>query len=275
MIQLAHLPDRAVLCVTGEDRVSFLQGLVSNDVAAAGPGRAVWAALLTPQGKWLADFFITAGPDRLWLECEAGHAAMLTQRLGRFRMRARVQIAPTGLTVYAAWGGDLEVGWGQATPDPRLPDAGWRILTDAARQPNATAAEWDHHRLLLGLPDGSRDLETEKTTLMEAGFDQLQGVSWDKGCYMGQELTARTKYRGLLKRRLVPVRLEGPAPAPGTLVLLNGAEMGVMRSSQGDIGLALLRLEAISAQMLNCGTAVLRPHLPDWMTVRPAPVSVL
>ncbi len=261
MIKIAPLPDRAVLSVVGEDRVSFLQGLVSNDVALVGPGRAVWAALLTPQGKWLADFFVHAGAEALLLDCEAGQAGMLATRLGRFRMRARVQIAPSPLRVYAAWDGDPGMG----TPDPRLSEAGWRVLTVVELAASATVEEWDRHRLLLGLPDGSRDMEAEKTTLLEAGFDALHGVSWTKGCYMGQELTARTKYRGLLKRRLMPVRIEGAAPAPGTPVMSGGAEVGVMRSSCGDAGLALLRLDAVNAAALECAGAVLRPAMPGWM----------
>ncbi len=260
---IALLPDRAILSVAGEDRVGFLQGLVSNDVAEASECRAVWAALLTPQGKWLADFFITAGPGRLLLDCEAGQATMLMQRLGRFRMRSRVEIARTALQVYAAWGGPAP-----GVPDPRLVEMGTRIVTNDALAPTEDAAEWDRHRLVLGIPDGSRDLESEKSTLLEAGFDELNGVSWSKGCYMGQELTARTKYRGLLKRRLIPVAVEGAAPVFGTPVFRDGVEVGAMRSSRGDRGLALLRLDAMAAASLVCGEAVLHPAVPDWV-VRP------
>ena len=198
MTQLALLPARGVVEVRGEDRESFLQGLVSNDVAEAAPGRAVWAALLTPQGKWLADFFILADGARLLLDCEAAQASMLTQRLTRFRLRARVEVrdASAEFAVHVALNGQPLPDCGIAAPDPRLPEAGWRVLA-AAPLPaiNADAADWDRHRLALGLPDGTRDLEPEKSVLLEAGFDELHGVSWTKGCYMGQELTARTKYR--------------------------------------------------------------------------------
>jgi folate-binding protein YgfZ len=264
MMHLAHLPDRGVIAVTGDDRVSFLQGLVSNDVGAVAPGHAVWAALLTPQGKWLADFFILADGDRLLLDCERGQMAMLVTRLSRFRLRAKVAVAPTELLVFAAWGGVPEVG-PLTVPDPRLAEAGWRILSAAALPTNAEAVEWDRHRLSLGLPDGSRDLEAEKTVLLEAGFDELHGISWTKGCYMGQELTARTRYRGLLKRRLVPVSISGPPPAFGTPVLRAGVEVGTMRSARDGAGLAVLRLEALSAERLDCGEAGLTPRIPDWM----------
>ncbi len=265
---LAPLPGRAVIEVSGDDRVSFLQGLVSNDVADAAPGRAVWAALLTPQGKWLADFFILSDCERLLLDCEAGQAAMLAQRLTRFRLRAKVAVQPAPLLVYAAWGGAAPDA-GIVAPDPRTAGAGWRILSETPLPSNGTVADWDLHRLALGLPDGSRDMEAEKTTLLEAGFDELNGVSWTKGCYMGQELTARTKYRGLLKRRLVPVRIEGPVPAAGLPVLRAGVEAGTMRSGAPGMGMALLRLDAIASGNLACGEAMLHPARPSWMQLEP------
>ena len=264
MTRIAALPERAVIGIGGEDRVPFLQGLVSNDVAEALPGRAVWAALLSPQGKWLADFFIFSDGERLLLDGERGQVPMLTQRLNRFRLRSRVAITVAeDLAVFAAWDGapDADV---IAAPDPRLPDAGWRLLAPAPLPFDATDADWDRHRLLLGLPDGSRDLEADKTVLLEAGFDELNGVSWSKGCYMGQELTARTKYRGLIKRRLVPVQVDGPLPAPGTPVYRNETEIGSMRSGRDTLGLAVLRIDSLEAP-LTCGDAILTPRIPAWM----------
>ena len=269
--QLAPLPDRTTIAVEGPDRVAFLQGLVSNDVAAAAPGRMVWAALLSPQGKWLADFFIFSDGARLLLDCERDQAPMLVQRLSRYRLRAAVTIAPCeALAVYVAWNG-VPTGREGAliAPDPRLPEAGWRLLSPTPLPSTATAEDWDRHRLTLGLPDGSRDLEADKTVLLEAGFDELHGVSWTKGCYMGQELTARTRYRGLLKRRLVPVSAEAALPPPGTPVLRAdgpeaGAEVGTMRSSRDGIGLAVLRLDALAAPLL-CDGIPLTPRIPGWM----------
>jgi folate-binding protein YgfZ len=262
--KLAALPERSVVEVAGEDRVDFLQGLVSNDVTQATREQAAWAALLTPQGKWLADFFIVAEEDRLLLDCERDQADALIRRLSRFRLRSRATVKPVDdLLVYAAWGGPPHAT-GIAARDPRLPQAGWRVLTASRLQETASHAEWDCHRLQLGLPDGSRDLEPEKTVLLEAGFDELNGVSWSKGCYMGQELTARTKYRGLVKRRLVPVEVTGPLPDPGTPVMQGEKEAGAMRSGCGQIGLATLRLDALSAP-LSCGGSVLVPKIPSWM----------
>jgi hypothetical protein len=263
MTKIAALPARAVLAVTGEDRVSFLQGLVSNDVADSAPGRAIWAALLTPQGKWLADFFILSDGERLLLDCERAQLAMLHQRLSRYRLRSRVALNEAELVVYAAWDGDPELS-GVVARDPRLPEAGWRVLSAEPVAVNATEEEWDLHRLALGLPDGSRDMEAEKSILLEAGFDELHGVSWTKGCYMGQELTARTKYRGLVKRRLVPVLIDGETPPVGTPILWEGREVGTMRSSAGGRGMAVVRLEALE-KMLHCEGATVTPAAPKWM----------
>lgn len=255
---IATLHDRAILELAGEDRVGFLQGLVSNDVATGVPA---WTALLTPQGKWLADFFVVPGADALLLDVEAAQAAMLVQKLLRFRLRSKVALRPLeGLGVQAGWGGAPMPA--DAWADPRLPAAGWRRF---AAGPPPGDGDYEAHRLALGLPGGSADMVSEGSVLLEAGFDELNGVSWTKGCYMGQELTARTRYRGLVKRRLVPVAITGPAPPRGTPVVMDGVEVGEMRSAHGARGMALLRLGAIGGEALACGGAVLRPEVPGWM----------
>jgi tRNA-modifying protein YgfZ len=270
MTRLAALPERGVIEVGGEDRESFLQGLVSNDVTLAIPGRSVWAALLTPQGKWLADFFMLADGDRLLLDCERAQVPLLLQRLSRFRLRSKVALRTVEeFSVYAAWDGTpapTPAGQAIIAADPRLAEAGWRLLSATPLPATAFAGDWDRHRLALGLPDGSRDLEAEKTVLLEANFDELNGVSWTKGCYMGQELTARTKYRGLVKRRLVPVSVSGVLPPPGTPVLRNAVEVGTMRSGHDQLGLAVLRIEALH-DTLKCGGATLAPRIPAWMVL--------
>jgi len=264
MIQLTPLPERGVLAIEGDDRVAFLQGLVSNDVEAARPGHAVWAALLTAQGKWLADFFVFATADALLLDCEAAQIAMLIQRLSRYRLRMKATLrAEPALHVHVAWGGRPDVD-GVLAPDPRLPDFAWRMLAAEPRAANATPEDWDRYRLEAGLPDGSKDMEADKSILLEAGFDELAGVSWSKGCYMGQELTARTKYRGLVKRRLVPVAVEGPLPQPGSPVLRDGVEVGTMRSGRDGAGLASLRVDALGSS-LRCEGAALMSRVPGWM----------
>jgi len=262
---ITRLVSRGVLGVEGADRVGFLNGLVSNDVALAVPGRAVWAALLSPQGRYITDFFIFQDNDRLLIDAPAIAVADLLRRLSRFRLRSAVQLQDLSdsLQVYAAWNGvppEVPV----TAPDPRLDAAGFRMISPRPIAETASPAAYDAHRLSLGLPDGPPDLEPDKTLLLEAGFDELGGIAWNKGCYMGQELTARTKYRGLVKRRLVPVTLQSDAPPAGTPILAEGVEVGSLRSSAGQIGLATLRIDALNKPLL-AGNALLKPNIPDWM----------
>ncbi|MDE8346534.1 MAG: folate-binding protein [Acidocella sp.] len=268
MTRVAHLPKRGVIAVAGPDRVSFLNGLVSNDVAKAVPGGAVWAALLTAQGRYVTDFFILADEEQLLLDLPRAAVAEVATKLRRYRLRAAVSVEDQSdaYRVYAAWGG-MPPPVPVTAPDPRLCDAGFRCLSRTEITANATDLDYAAHRLILGLPDGPPDLEPGKTLLLEAGFNELGGVAWDKGCYMGQELTARTKYRGLVKRRLVPVRLGADAPEPGTPVFAGDAEMGTLRSGVGRMALAMLRTEALG-QVLRAGDALVAPVIPNWMDIQ-------
>jgi folate-binding protein YgfZ len=290
--QYTVLQDRGVLAVSGPDHRSFLQGLVSNDVAKVAGDRGVYAALLTAQGKYLHDFFMVELGEAIWLDAEAARLADLKRRLSMYRLRAKVELAERpelavaavfGAGALAAFGLPAEPGTarpfegGVAMADPRLAELGARAIADRgrlaglARFAPADFAAYDRHRLALGVPDGSRDLVTDKSILLESGFDELHGVDWQKGCYIGQELTARTKYRGLIKKRLFPVRVDGPAPAPGTMITLDGKDAGEMRSSRDGLGLALLRLEAVAtARPLAADAAILTPVRPDWMRTEPA-----
>jgi tRNA-modifying protein YgfZ len=266
MINLTPLPERGVIAVEGDDRVAFLQGLVSNDIESVRPGQAVWTALLTAQGKWLADFFVFSDGGILLLDCESAQIPMLIQRLSRYRLRMKASLrAVPDLGVYVAWPTRPTVG-GIASPDPRLPNFAWRILSGEPLSVSVTPDDWDRYRLEAGLPEGSKDLEPDRSVLLEAGFDELGGVSWSKGCYMGQELTARTKYRGLVKRRLVPVFVDGALPPVGTVVLKDGMDVGTMRSGRDGIGLASLRLDALGGT-LRCGQAIILPKVPTWMSL--------
>ena len=284
------LAERGVLAVSGPDRRSFLQGLISGDVERASDTRAIYSALLTAQGKYLFDFFIVEIGDVLVLDTERARLADLKRRLGLYKLRAQIGLddASERFQVTALFGDDVLPALDLAEPgvarpldggalfaDPRLPEAGARAVLPAASKAVAgfgfTSAgpdDYDLHRLGLGLPDGSRDLEIEKAVLLENGFEELNGVDFAKGCYLGQELTARTKYRALIKKRLVPVAIEGPAPAAGTIVRLNGEDVGEMRSSRNGFGLARLRLEAIdkaaSGAVLAADGATLTPRQPAW-----------
>jgi folate-binding protein YgfZ len=281
------LQDRGVLAVSGPDRASFLQGLVSNDTARISAERAVYAALLTAQGKYLHDFIMVEHGETIWLDAEAARLADLKRRLSLYRLRAKVTLDERpDLAVAAVFDGPMfglpddpgaarALDGGTAFIDPRLAALGARailpretirqVLTESGAI-ETDFAEYDRLRLSLGIPDGSRDLVLDKSILLESGFDELNGVDWNKGCYIGQELTARTKYRGLIKKRLLPVEIDGPAPEPGTIITADGHEAGEMRSSRDRIGLALLRLEAVSHNgKLIAGPAAITPMTPDWM----------
>jgi folate-binding protein YgfZ len=246
--------------------VSFLNGLISQDPAKAAFGRAVWAAMLTAQGRYFADFFIFVSPESLLLDMPAALAPTVLAKFQRHKLRAAVAFADVSADyhIYASWGGAAPEG-ALVAPDPRLPEAGFRILSHAALEPTASADAYAVHRIALGLPDGPPDLEPDKTLLLEAGFDELGGIDWQKGCYMGQELTARTKYRGLVKRRLIPVSLSESEP-PGTEILSAGQVVGDLRSVAGGLALAMLRLDVLDKPLL-AGNALVTPSRPEWMTV--------
>jgi folate-binding protein YgfZ len=289
------LESRGLITVGGDDRIEFLQGLISNDIRRVAPDRAIWAALLTPQGKYLHDFFVTEIGGAFFLDCERARLMDLGQRLSRYKLRAKVDFGIAdkhevavlpGKAALGRAGLPAEPGAGRTVSggviyaDPRLAEAGARavlpkdggeaVLRDMGFVPGE-AADYEAQRLGLGLPDGSRDLVVERAILLESNFDELHGVDWNKGCYMGQELTARTKYRGLVKKRLLPVDIAGAAPPPGTQVLLGEKDAGEMRTAADGKGLALLRLEQLERALsgdgvLKAGDATLTPRKPDWAT---------
>lgn len=297
--------DRGVIRIAGEDRATFLQGLVSNDVLKVSPERAGYGAFLTAQGKFLYDFFLVETGEALLIETAADRLEEFFRKLRMYKLRSKIDmsIESDDWIVAAVFGADTfdalslpaERGAasgfaeGLAFVDPRHADAGARVLLPEVAGPAALAAAglketdraaYDRRRVSIGLPDGAKDLAVEKTVLLEAGFEELGGVDFDKGCYMGQELTARTKYRGLVKRRLMPIIINGPLPAPGTEITLDGREAGEVRSvvpnngggsEGGGMGLAMIRLNRLdealrSGDPLQAGEATVIPHKPDWAT---------
>jgi tRNA-modifying protein YgfZ len=275
-----RLDDRVVLHLTGDDARNFLQGLITNDIVAATPEHAIYAALLSAQGKYLHDFFIVQAGDGFLIDAEVARLDDLLRRLNLYKLRAKVTIGRTDLAVAALIGdGAVDalglarergaakpLDGGVAFVDPRLVEAGARIIAPAAALPRfdaGTRAEYDAMRLRLGLPDGTRDLLPDKSFILENGFEELAGVDFEKGCYVGQEVTARMKHRALVRKRLVPVAIDGPAPAPGTPVTRDGVEVGEIRSALDGQGLALIRTDAVGSQ-LNAGSTAVTPRKPAW-----------
>jgi len=287
------LDQRSVVAVTGEDRKAFLQGLVSNDVLRVTPDHAAYALFLTPQGKFLHDFSLVESDAALLLDPETDRRADLLRRLKMYKLRSKIALEDRAeqMRVVVAFGdGSLEAlglpaepgaarafGSGVAFTDPRLPALGARLFLpedglaalEAAGLAPREVADYDRLRLSLGIPDGTLDLIPEKSIPLESRMDALNAISWDKGCYMGQELTARTKYRALIKKKLFPVTVDGPAPDAGTPVTLDGKDVGEMRSGRDGAALALLRLEDVQRAAENgltfqAGPAVLTPREPGW-----------
>ncbi len=263
---IARDPDRAVIDVTGADAQTFLQGLVTNDVGAVAPGRAVYAALLTPQGKFLFDFFIHPGgadAGGYLLDTAADRAEALLKRLSLYRLRAAVALTRRDdLAAACAWDDATPPPETlAAAPDPRDPALGLRLVVpSAAAAADAEAlARLDRRRIALGVPKAGTELIPEATFPLEAGFERACGVDFRKGCFVGQEIVARMKHKATLKKRLVRVRLDGPAPPTGAEITAGGRPAGVMGGAAGDLGLAVLRVDRIDDGALSCGETVLTP----------------
>jgi folate-binding protein YgfZ len=272
------LPHRALLRLNGEDTLSFLQGLVTNDVSRLKEGEACYASMLSPQGKFLHDFFIINWHGNIWIDCDASRIDDLQKRLTLYRLRSKVDIALVqDMAVAIAW------GEGTLAPapdmhifsDPRHAALGYRVIGQQAAlgavDATASRENYESMRISLGIPDGAQDMVFDKSLLLEFGLEALHGVDFKKGCYVGQEVTARTKYRGQVKKALYQVSaLSGALPTAGTEIRAGDVVVGEMRSSSGGKGLALLRMaeldEAIKSGIkLVAGDAVLTTQLPQWM----------
>ncbi|MGB8621232.1 MAG: folate-binding protein [Paracoccaceae bacterium] len=228
-------PDRTIFEITGSARVDFLQNIVTNNLSDMA-GRLVYAALLTPQGKYLADFFLTARDDAILLDAKTELAEALARRLAMYKLRADVTITPSGLHVLRGLGEAPE----GALADPRHPALGWRLYTDAPGA--APRIDWDAIRVAHCIPETGIELIPEETFILEAGFDRLHGVDHRKGCYVGQEVTARMKHKTELRKGLVTVAVTGTAPV-GAEVVAGGKPVGRLYTQADGKGIAYLRFD--------------------------------
>ena len=286
--------NRGVLAIEGEEARPFLQGLISNDIEKVTPEHAIYTALLTPQGKCLFDFFIAEHNSRLLLDVEAERTAALAQRLTMYKLRAKADIADVSVDFGVAVllgpaalqrlelgetpGTALALGDGVAFVDPRMAALGGRaILPKGSAEETLEGlglsagepADYEQRRFALGVPEGSAELGIDKSPLLELGFDELNGVDFDKGCFVGQELTARMKYRGLARKRLLPVTFEGETPEPGSAIKAGSRDIGELRAAAGEGGFAVLRLDKLEesterGETLSADAAKVTPIKPDW-----------
>lgn len=241
------MTDRSLISLTGPDSHDFLQGLVTNDITKTEDG-LVYAALLTPQGKYIADFFVLAQNGALLLDVATTHVAMLAQRLGMYRLRAKVEISPSTLVVSRGTGTAPQ----GAMPDPRHADMGWRHY---GADNLSDATNWDALRVAHIIPETGIEL-TGDTYILEAGFERLNGIDFRKGCYVGQEIAARMKHKTELKKGLVQVEIDGLA-AVGTEITANGKAAGTLFTQSDGLALAHLRFDRADGEM-NAGDAILR-----------------
>lgn len=272
------LTDRSVLRVSGADAKTFLQGLLTNSLDKTTEGRAIFAGLLSPQGKILFDFFVVADGEDFLIEAPAESAEALAKRLSFYKLRSNVTVeAEPAFAVAAAWGGVPTVPDGAVTyADPRLPDLGLRILLpdassldDAACSP-ASEADYHAHRIALGAPQGGRDYAYGDTFPHEALYDQLEGVDFKKGCYVGQEVVSRMQHRSSARKRVVPVEGDGPLE-PGAEVVAGTMPLGTIGSVDGTHGLALLRLDRLASAntkgtIPQAGSTTISVRLPAFAT---------
>jgi folate-binding protein YgfZ len=283
-MKAALLPDRGVVKVAGDGARNFLHGLVTADVLDLKPGAARFCALLTPQGKIIADFIVAEAPTKdgggFFLDVQRALCTILVAKLNIYKLRAKVIVEDLseGLGVLAAWDGGGATKQGLNYADPRLPALGLRAMLPphlaaaAAAELGATlvdAGQYEAHRIALGVPQGGLDFSYGDAFPHETDMDQLGGVDFTKGCYVGQEVVSRMEHRGTARTRAVPVRYDGTAPAAGAVVTAGDRQVGTMGSAAAGRAVALLRLdrvvEAISRDepLLASGIPI---HLvkPDW-----------
>jgi tRNA-modifying protein YgfZ len=247
---LCHLTDRSLLRLQGEELRGFLQGIITNNITLLETQPALFAALLSPQGKLLHDFFLTHDPDAtdaLLLEAHSDHMQALVALLTTYRLRAKITFTPLpDWQVYAEIGNDASLQGDVMFQDPRHPEMGARIYARTALSVDSHNTDaYEKHRLHIGIPEAAKDAVAGRSFPLELGYDRLHAVDFSKGCYVGQEVTARSRFRGTLRKGLYHAYAEVPLPPAGTEIMqTDGIAIGEMRSSYEGVGLAMLRHEA-------------------------------
>jgi folate-binding protein YgfZ len=258
--RIAHLSSRALVRVSGPDARPFLHNLLTQDVESLAAQDLRFAALLSPPGRLLFDLFLLGQDDGVLLDVAAERREALIQRLSMYRLRADVTIEPLDTPVMAAWNAEAD-GF---IVDPRAPGLGGRRY-DGVTTPNATEADYLAHQLAVGVP-ASGDSVVDRTYPIEADFDLLHGIDFQKGCFVGQETTSRMWRRGAIRNRMLPITFDGPPPAMGAEVLNGDLRAGEVMTSQNGAAMALLRLDRLDGALTVDGRSVVvhRPSfLPD------------
>lgn len=247
-LRTCQLPERGLITVSGAERFDFLQRLVTANLDNLNHQDSVYACLLSPQGKFLHDFFVIYEDDRLMLECEGGVRAQdLYRRLMMYKLRSKVELdCRDEIAAYALFGDVADAVVPRIYADPRHTAMGWRAFDKPDYAHDMAFDEWDRRRIACTIPDGSRDMTPEKANIIEMGLDRFGASALEKGCFVGQELIARMLHRGLAKKHLYTIReYTAEFPANGADIKSDGKLIGTMASSCGDLGLALLKDDAV------------------------------
>lgn len=309
-LKIALVQNRGLLRLSGPDRATFLQGLVAGDVHRITENCSIYTVLLSPQGKFVADLFITQIGDEWLMDCPLDSCAFLEKRLNLYKLRTNITLTnvTADYALFGAWraqedetsedkrghpfqafmqadeipiivGAKKDFSLGVVYIDPRHIDMGVRLIVpqenvpQIQRSPNFLHIAQDDsihdyaiHRLRLGIPEAGTDMPVDKAIPLECGLDELHAIDWQKGCYMGQELTARTRYRGLIRKRLIPVHISGVISGENMPVMQGDLVVGEMRSYCQNYGMALLRLNSFMREVsFVCGGATIVPFIPAWM----------
>ncbi|HHX91164.1 MAG TPA: folate-binding protein YgfZ [Paracoccus sp.] len=246
----APAPGRAILRIGGPDGLSFLQGLVTNDVHRLADAGIVYAALLTPQGKFLADFFLVAQGDDILLDTDAALADDLLKRLTLYRLRSKVVIERVDMTVTRGIGPAPQ----RAFADPRHPAMGWRLYGESLS--TGAPVDWAARRVRACVPETGAELVAGESYILELGFERLHGVDFRKGCYVGQEVTARMHHKTELRKGLVQVGIEGAAEPGAQITTGDGKPAGVLHTRAGNRALAWLRHDRATGPLRAAGAVV-------------------
>ena len=258
-LRIARLDSRALIRVSGPEARPFLHNLLTQDVETLAEGELRFGALLSPPGRLLFDLFLVGEADGVLLDVAADRREALLQRLAMYRLRAQVTVESDDRPVFVSWPG---VADGFAA-DPRAPGLGGRRCGGAI-EPTATEADWQAHRLAVGVPDPAADALSDRTYPIEADFDLLNGIDFKKGCFVGQETTSRMKRRGSIKNRMLPLAFEGPPPPFGAEVLNGELRAGEVLSGREGAAMALLRLDRLDGPLTVDGRPV-EVRRPEWM----------
>ncbi|WDI31757.1 hypothetical protein PUV54_00975 [Hyphococcus flavus] len=262
------LPDRAVIRITGQDRHKFLQGVITQDMGKLSPETPIFSALLTPQGKILADFIIVDTREALFVDCNKENSTALMKRLSLYKLRAKVSIDLDEELCVLADKSRPTIEGVASYPDPRHEKLGWRVVAPSGE--HVSNADYNSTRIELAVAEFGQDFGADEMFLLDVNYDALNAVSYKKGCFIGQEVSSRMKRKGEPRRRTLIAEFDEPAPQKRAEIVAGGSKLGELMSCSGNLALASVRIDrwekAISERMpLECANKSLQLRVPEYL----------